>query len=111
MARFSMALLALPALTWAQGNYGQSSAGTKTTVKAASSPTSTSSSGAVHSISVGQGGQLKFSPDAITAQVGDLVEFKFVGDGHSVALGDFSNPCQPMDASAFFSGFPVDKVS
>ena len=112
MARFSMALLALPVLTWAraQGNYGASSAGAKTTVKATPSPTTTSS-GAVHSISVGQGNQLKFSPDSITAKVGDLVEFNFVGVDHSVALGDFSNPCQPKDSSAFFSGFPVDEVS
>jgi plastocyanin len=113
MARFSMTLLALPTLTWARAQYGYGSSSTsaKTTDMAASTPTSTSSSGAVHSISVGQGGQLKFSPDSITAKVGDLVEFKFVDDGHSVALGDFSNPCQPKDSSAFFSGYPVDAVS
>lgn len=113
MTRFAIPLLALPLLTWAraQYNYGSSSAGTKTVAKAESSPTSTSSSGAVHKISVGQGDQLVFSPDSIMANVGDLVEFQFVDDGHSVALGDFSNPCMPKDSSAFFSGFPVDEVS
>lgn len=111
MVRFALALFAAPVLGLAQVNYGgSSSTATKATHLAASSPTTTSSSGAVHSVSVGQGDSLKFTPDTITAQVGDLVEFHFEDDGHSVAEGIFSNPCAPKDVSAWFSGLPVDEV-
>ena len=107
MTRLSAALLALPAFALAEAQY-QNGASSKTTAKAMTTPTaSSSSSGAIHSISVGQGGQLKFVPDSITAKVGDQVEFSFMAAGHSVAEGDFSNPCQPMSSSAFFSGWPV----
>lgn len=106
MTRFFAILLALPAFTLAlaQYNYGSSSAGTKTTMMAAS--TAMSSSSSIHSIAVGQGG-LKFVPDMIMAKVGDQVEFNFVSAGHSVAEGDFMHACQPKDAMAFFSGYPI----
>lgn len=68
-------------------------------------------SAAVHQISVGQGG-LKFSPDSITAKVGDQVQFNFDSSlGHSVVEGDYNNPCQPLDASAFYSGTVSSGVS
>lgn len=109
MTRLSAALLALPAFALAQyNNGGSSSKGTKTAAKATMTPTaSSSSSGSIHSIAVGEGGQLKFSPDSIMAKVGDQVEFHFMAAGHSVGEGDFTHPCQPMDSSAWFSGYPV----
>jgi plastocyanin len=68
-------------------------------------------SAAVHQIAVGQGG-LKFSPDSITAKVGDQVQFNFDSSlGHSVVEGDYNNPCQPLDASAFYSGTVSSGVS
>ncbi|KAH8816034.1 Cupredoxin [Xylogone sp. PMI_703] len=54
-------------------------------------------------INVGQTG-LSFSPNSVTAQVGDVLQFHFFPGGHSVVQGDFANPCQPSSSSAFFSG-------
>lgn len=103
MYYLSSALLALPAFALAQGNYGQS--GSKTTAAGAKTTSTASSSGAIHSIAVGQGG-LKFVPDSITADVGDQVEFHFVESDHTVVEGAFNKPCQPLDSSAFYSGRP-----
>ncbi|KAI1608579.1 hypothetical protein EDD36DRAFT_104183 [Exophiala viscosa] len=67
---------------------------------------STSSASGVHSVKVGPG--LTFSPDTVTAAMGDWVEFTF-GEGHSVAQSSFANPCQPMNGSSYvYSGFPGD---
>jgi plastocyanin len=62
------------------------------------------SSAAVHTVMVGQDGLLKYSPDSITAAVGDQVEFHFASVPHSVAQGDEDNPCQPSGANGFYSG-------
>lgn len=108
----SLALLAtsllLPALNAAQ-DYGGS--GSKSSSSAASSASSTSSAAAgVHTVDVGKSG-LSFSPNSLTAAVGDQIEFHFDSPTHSVAQGDFSNACQPSsNASAFWSGFPKDGV-
>lgn len=53
----------------------------------------------------------EFVPNDITARVGDVLEFHFVGPGlgvlggnHSVAQGIFGDPCNPAP-NGFFSGY------
>jgi len=53
-------------------------------------------------ITAGSGG-LAFSPDSVTADVGDTLEFHFVGSIHSAVSGDFSSPCA-QSATGFDSG-------
>jgi plastocyanin len=60
--------------------------------------------GATHTVAVGRGG-LKFEPDNIFAEVGDIVEFHYLPKNHSVAQSSFANPCVPSGEDAFFSGF------
>jgi plastocyanin len=55
-------------------------------------------------IDVGKSG-LAFSPSEITAAVGDVLEFHFYAKNHSVARGDFANPCHPVTTGGFFSGY------
>lgn len=54
-------------------------------------------------VTVGPG--LNFSPDTVTAQQGDVVNFKF-GSGHNVVSGSFDSPCQPD--GKIYSGSPND---
>lgn len=61
-------------------------------------------------------GSLTFSPETITAAVGDLVQFHFYPRNHSLAQSTFDNPCQPMPQTngtiGFWSGFmPVTSES
>ena len=99
-----------------------------------SSPTSTSSAPATtHSVNVGavsasiigvvfsfidQKSQegLVFTPNQLTANVGDVVEFRFYPSNHSVARSEFKNPCIPYEDTGagkkgLWSGFvPMDVV-
>jgi len=61
---------------------------------------------AVHEIDVGMGGSLAFSPNSLTAAVGDTLEFHFFSGsgGHSVVSSTFQSPCVPT-SNAFFSGY------
>ncbi|KAF8849237.1 Cupredoxin, partial [Acephala macrosclerotiorum] len=54
-------------------------------------------------VAVGQNG-LTFSPNNITAAVGDSVEFSFFPKNHSVTQSSFTAPCHPL-ANGFFSTF------
>ncbi|RFU33056.1 hypothetical protein B7463_g3296, partial [Scytalidium lignicola] len=58
---------------------------------------------AIIDISVGATG-LVYTPDSVTANVGDVLRFRFFST-HNVAQGDFSNPCQPAASNPFYSGF------
>jgi plastocyanin len=58
---------------------------------------------ATHVVEVGKGGSV-FSPDTVTAAVGDQVQFKFASQGHAVTASTFTSPCAPADSSTFFSG-------
>ncbi|EPS41115.1 hypothetical protein H072_4982 [Dactylellina haptotyla CBS 200.50] len=60
--------------------------------------------GATHSVVVGRGG-LRFDPENVVAEIGDIVEFHFTARNHSVAQSNFANPCNPIGPDAFFSGF------
>jgi hypothetical protein len=59
---------------------------------------------------------LSFTPDDATANVGDIVEFVFYPQNHSVARSNFKSPCIPYEDTAvgrqgFWSGFkPISVV-
>ncbi|KAK2593799.1 hypothetical protein QQS21_008507 [Conoideocrella luteorostrata] len=58
-----------------------------------------------HSVVAGLGG-LKFDPDNVVAEIGDIVEWHFLPKNHSVAQSSFSEPCKPLDNGvSFFPGF------
>jgi plastocyanin len=51
---------------------------------------------------------LKFDPDSVTASAGDVLEFHFQPQNHSVAMGEFDSingPCVPSNTGGFFSGY------
>ncbi|KAF8584491.1 hypothetical protein K439DRAFT_1653201 [Ramaria rubella] len=68
----------------------------------------------VHQVVVGSNtGALTFTPEAIFANPGDVVNFQFQQKNHSVVRSSFANPCGPA-ADGFNSGYmPVapDKTS
>jgi plastocyanin len=94
-------LLSVLPCTFAQGYGGGSGGGTTTSTSAASLTTGSSTS--VHTVAAGNG-NLAYSPNSITAAVGDTIEFHFFAPLHSVAESTFASPCTPSNASAFFSG-------
>ncbi|KUJ22417.1 uncharacterized protein LY89DRAFT_714223 [Mollisia scopiformis] len=79
-------------------------------VEAQGTPSSTSTAPvATQSIQVGAEG-LSFTPPTVTANVGDIVEFRFYPQNHSVARADFETPCIPYEDTGpgrvgFWSGF------
>lgn len=95
-------LFCLPLIHAQYGNGPSSS--TETTMDTSASPTPTSSSGAVHTVDVGEDG-FTYNPDTVTAAAGDKVEFHFYPGDHSVVQAAFSSPCQPLNDSSVFSGF------
>ena len=94
--------LSLLTLVSAQ-NYGNS--GKSSTSASAAATTTASAVSGVHTIAVGQDG-LTYTPNTLTANVGDQVQFNFASSGHSVAESTFAAPCQPANGSAFWTGFP-----
>ncbi|KAF2877496.1 hypothetical protein BDV95DRAFT_535117 [Massariosphaeria phaeospora] len=80
------------------------------------SPTPTSTAPAqTHTIQVGNGDH-KFKPDVTQAEIGDIIEFNFYPQNHSVVRAEYEFPCIPYEMTGsgkrgFFSGFnPVDAV-
>lgn len=70
-----------------------------------STPSATATGGyAVQTVSVGKDG-LVFTPDTITAKVGEQITFEFFPKNHSVVQADFNNPCNPAAEDPIFSGF------
>ncbi|RDW74960.1 hypothetical protein BP6252_06102 [Coleophoma cylindrospora] len=64
----------------------------------------------VHVVKVGSSnGTLKYSPDNLTAAVGDMVQFQFAPANHTVTQSTFDQPCQPVamnsNVTGIFSGF------
>lgn len=55
-------------------------------------------------VKVGAGGQLKFDPETLDAQVGDDITYHFFAKNHSVIQSTFAEPCKPQD-HGFFSAF------
>ncbi|KAH8888207.1 hypothetical protein GQ53DRAFT_749136 [Thozetella sp. PMI_491] len=59
--------------------------------------------GTTHSVDVGKGG-LAFSPNSLTAAVGDTVIFTFFNANHTATQSAFDTPCDPL-AGGMDSGF------
>jgi plastocyanin len=59
----------------------------------------------MHVVTVGLNGTLTFSPDTVTAAVGDMVQFQFVAGNHTATQSTFANPCQPIAAHSNVTGF------
>ncbi|TVY55715.1 putative GPI-anchored cupredoxin [Lachnellula cervina] len=66
-------------------------------------------SAATIKVSVGQNG-LTYTPNDITANAGDSVEFDFFPKNHTVTQSSFADPCHPL-AGGFFSGFVPTKAT
>ncbi|KYK57631.1 plastocyanin-like domain-containing protein [Drechmeria coniospora] len=61
--------------------------------------------GVTHSVVAGLAG-LRFDPDNVVAEIGDVIEWHFLPRNHSIAQSNFGNPCQPLaDGASFFAGF------
>lgn len=58
---------------------------------------------ATQQVMVGPNGGLTFSPNTVTAAVGDTVQFMFVSQNHTVTAGNPSVGCTP--SGLFNSGF------
>lgn len=52
-----------------------------------------------------ESGNTYFQPSNVNASVGDVLEFHFLPNNHSVVMGDFSSPCEPASTGGFYSGF------
>lgn len=52
-----------------------------------------------------EGGNTYFKPSSVNASVGDVLEFHFLPNNHSVVMGDLSKPCEPASTGGFYSGF------
>jgi len=55
-------------------------------------------------VTVGANKTLQYTPENITAKVGDIITFTFQPKNHTVTQSTFANPCDKMDAG-FSSGF------
>jgi len=98
-----LAFLGLLSTAFAQYDYGTTSAAASSSSAAAPSSTSSASS-SLQTIAVAKNG-LTFTPNSITAKVGEKVVFQFAQAGHSVTQSSFEQPCQPVNASGINSGF------
>src|SRR5438045_9118207 len=91
-------LCLIPLLPFVNGQYGdQPPAGTTTTTASPTTATSSTPSN-IHIVNVGAGG-LVYSPNSITAAVGDMVEFHFSSISHSVAQSSFGTHCAPANGT------------
>ncbi|PQE27260.1 extracellular serine-rich protein [Rutstroemia sp. NJR-2017a WRK4] len=81
-----------------------------------SSTTTSSAAAATKTVSVGADG-LNYSPNKLTANVGDIIEFRFYPQNHSVARAEYKQACIPYEDTGagkvgFWSGFePIAIVS
>ncbi|OCK81858.1 Cupredoxin, partial [Lepidopterella palustris CBS 459.81] len=69
-----------------------------------------SAASSIHTVTVGKSGFV-FSPDTITASVGEQVQFQFFPPNHTVTQSSFETPCQPLNSTSFFSGFMATSSS
>ncbi|KAH8668043.1 Cupredoxin [Tricladium varicosporioides] len=64
----------------------------------------------VHVVKVGSAnGSLVFAPNEVKAAVGDMVQFQFAPNNHTVTQSTFDAPCQPIsmnsNVTGIYSGF------
>ena len=91
-----------PSKTSAVSSSGSSGASSKST---GTPSTFTSTSGVVtHLVAVGINGEIGFTPNAISAKVGEAIEFHFYPPSHSVNQATFDKPCEPANGTGFASG-------
>jgi len=99
---YSTLPIVLSALPLALAQYGNSN---PTTSSSQAASTTAAAAAGVHTVTVGANGNLAFSPNSITAAVGEIVEFHFFPPQHSVAQSSFAAPCTPFsNGTSFFSG-------
>ncbi|KAI9053979.1 hypothetical protein LZ554_002923 [Drepanopeziza brunnea f. sp. 'monogermtubi'] len=103
MQHSTLAVILSTALVAFAYDYGDSAATPTVVAAAAAAAVTSSASSPIHSVTVGKSG-LVFDPSTITAQVGDKIEFHFFPSRHSVAQSSFAKPCEPLNATSFFSG-------
>jgi len=101
--QISIALL-ISALPCILAQYGPAPSSTPAKSSSpASTPTGSATPG-VHTVLAGNG-NFAYSPNTITAAIGETVEFHFFAPLHSVAQSDFATPCTPTaNGTGFFSG-------
>jgi plastocyanin len=96
-------------------NLAQSTTTSSTTYYTSASSSSSSSAAATFTVRVGDGSNT-FVPDVVQANPGDIIEFDFYPQNHSVARAEYLKPCIPYEDTGvgkvgFFSGFhPVDAI-
>lgn len=56
------------------------------------------------------GAVLRYSPESVYGEIGDVVQFLFLANNHTATQADFGNPCFPK-AGGFNSGFRPNTVS
>ena len=94
MIAFKSSFLAFAFSTLAVAQYGGGGSGgasSTATTSAAPSATSTTTNNVID-VKVGNGG-LVFTPNTVSAKVGDMINFHFYPTGHSVAESAFGSPC------------------
>ncbi|CAD6452140.1 c12dab74-874d-4bee-8431-555e9fafc929 [Sclerotinia trifoliorum] len=103
--------------TTASASKSSSASSASDSSSATSSSTTTSkSAAATHVVSVGADG-LNYTPRSLTANVGDIIEFRFYPLNHSVARAEYKQPCIPYEDTGagkvgFWSGFePISIVT
>ncbi|KAM3086830.1 hypothetical protein ACMFMG_000953 [Clarireedia jacksonii] len=93
-----------------------SSSTTSSNSSSTSTTSTTSAPAATKTVSVGADG-LNYFPNKLTANVGDVIEFRFYPQNHSVARAEYKQPCIPYEYTGagkvgFWSGFePIAIVS
>lgn len=107
----SALLFVLVGLPFISAQYGEPKDTSMTTsASSTASSAAASASSTVHKVDVGEDGFV-FNPDSLTVSPGEKVEFHFYPLNHSVAQASFDNPCHPINASGFSSGFVLESVS
>ncbi|GAB1312779.1 Cupredoxin [Madurella fahalii] len=56
-------------------------------------------------VSVARDASLTFSPNRISAQPGEFVQFQFLAGNHTVTQSTFDRPCQPIAMNSNVTGF------
>ncbi|KAI2634205.1 Cupredoxin [Hypomontagnella submonticulosa] len=71
--------------------------------------TTTAVAGAIqtHTVTVGGAGGLVFTPDQLSANVGDMVIFEFMSQNHTATQSTFAEPCKIMEGG-MDSGFQAN---
>ncbi|KAL8823908.1 MAG: hypothetical protein Q9191_005455 [Dirinaria sp. TL-2023a] len=82
---------------------------TPTSFSFSSFQSTTSNEIQTHTINVGKE-SYQYSPDTVSAAVGDVIEFQFFPPNHSVARAQYGYPCVPYESTGtdkvgFYSGF------